>query len=305
MVAATGNLSAQNGLMNQTVSASQNVTQAIKQASAQSGVDFAYLLNKASQESGLNPTAKAKGSSATGLFQFVEQTWLHVVKTYGDKYGMSAAASRISVGSDGVARVTDPQAKEAILALRKNPAISADMAAELTNENKAKLESNVGGSIGSTELYLAHFLGASGASDFLNTMRATPNASAASVLPEAASANPSVFYDKSGQPRSLSQIYQHFAQKFSATPTVVADAAPITSVTVGASAVDTTAGLDALGATSSAYAPSVMSTFNTDTTTSSPFAAMVIAQMDVESLKSSGDDEQKKKSALSVIGLAG
>ena len=59
---------------------------------------------------------------------------------------------------------------------------------------------------------------------------ATPNVSGASVLPEAAAANPAVFYDKAGQPRSLQQIYQHFAQKFDASSAAkfqVASAAPV------------------------------------------------------------------------------
>src|ERR1043166_7651829 len=70
---------------------------AIQLASARTGVDFAYLLNKADQESGLNPAAKAGTSSATGLFQFVKDTWLHVIKEHGAKYGLAAEANAISI----------------------------------------------------------------------------------------------------------------------------------------------------------------------------------------------------------------
>ncbi len=190
------------------------VVGAIKRASTSVGVEFSYLLNKAKQESGLDPAAKAKTSTATGLFQFIEQTWLRMVKTYGDKYGLSEQAGNIAVDSSGNAKVGDPASKRAILELRKNPEIAACMAAELAKENRLSLERQTGGKVGGTELYLAHFLGAGGASSFLCAMRANPNASAAGVLPEAAAANPGVFYDKSGQSKSLAQVYGAFAEKF-------------------------------------------------------------------------------------------
>jgi hypothetical protein len=194
-----------------------SVTSAIKLASAQTGVDFSYLVKKADVESSMDPKAKSSSSSATGLFQFVEQTWLRVIKAYGDKYGLTSVADRINIGSDGVARVADNSTRQAILNLRKDPQVSSQMAAELTNENRETLETKVGGKIGSTELYLAHFLGAGGATTFLKQMRANPQAAAADYLPSAASANPTIFYDKEGQPRSLGQIYKHFASKFDGT----------------------------------------------------------------------------------------
>ncbi len=310
MIEAISNLNAAKGLADKAM----GVTQAIKLASASTGVDFAYLMNKASQESSLNPAATSATSSATGLFQFVEQTWLRTVKTYGAKYGLGAAAERISIGADGVARVKDPSARKAILDLRKNPAASAGMAAELTNENKTALKAEVGGPIGSTELYLAHFLGAGGASEFLNTMRTNPNAKAAEVLPEAAAANHGVFYDKSGKARSLSQIYQRFAQKFDEAPdakgAVMAEATtarPAASLSVASVLPFSRSAAGVLSGTPSSFA----APFTPDSSMSSPFAAMVLAQMDMgdlSALSSSGgyksDDEQKKKSSIALMDLA-
>lgn len=203
-----------NSVINQSVGLTNRVASAIKSASSQTGVDFSYLLNKASQESSFDPNAKASTSSATGLFQFIEQTWLRVVKVYGAKYGLDQVADRISIDNNGVARVDNSQTKYAILNLRKDPEVSAKMAAELANENREKLEKSVGGKIGSTELYLAHFLGSGGASTFIRGMRENAGAKAADVLPTAASANASVFYDKSGEARTLGQIYNYFAKKF-------------------------------------------------------------------------------------------
>src|SRR5437868_1566523 len=65
------------------------VTAAIQLASARTGVQFDYLLNQARIESSLNPEARARTSSATGLFQFIEQTWLGMVKQHGAAHGLS------------------------------------------------------------------------------------------------------------------------------------------------------------------------------------------------------------------------
>lgn len=292
----------------------QRVTQAIRQASAKTGVDFAYMLANANQESGLNPKAKAATSSATGLYQFVEQTWLRMVKTYGEKYGLGSVASRITIGNDGVARVADTPTKNAILALRKDPQTSACMAAELTNENKDALECKTGMKAGATELYLAHFLGASGAAEFLNAMRAKPGATAADVMPEAAAANPSVFYGKDGKAKTLAEVYQKFAQKFEG-----AGQAPATRVAAAGSSAASQAVWPVVGAggvAGSFVMPSLpfslastgsgfRNAYRTGTELSAPFATMALAQMDAGAPgteTAANDDAKKKTQAMRAAG---
>jgi len=274
----------------------QRILQAIKQASARTGVDFSYLLNKASQESGFNPNATAGSSSATGLFQFTSQTWLQMVKNHGAQFGLDKYAGQIAVDSNGVAHVSDPATRHAILALRKDPTVSAEMAGELDKQNFGSLQNGVGGAIGPTDLYLAHFLGASGASDFINTMRRTPNASAAEVLPEAASANPAVFYDKAGAPRSLTQIYQQFAQKFDHAPQIPGGlpATAIASATPPASPAAPASFTVADAASTIAHNKSFVfpGATNIKSNTSSLYATMVLAQMDMHT------------SGLSALGAA-
>lgn len=189
------------------------VLTAIKAASKESGVDFAYLVNKAAQESGFRTDVKAATSSATGLYQFTEQTWLQMIRENGSKYGLDALAAKIVARPDGSLTVKDRALRHQIMELRKNPEMSAAMAAELAQDNKTYLQNNVGGKIGNTELYLAHFLGAGGAADFLTAMRENPQAQAANLLPDAAAANRSVFYDGNGRPKSVTAIYDHFALK--------------------------------------------------------------------------------------------
>lgn len=185
---------------------------AVKKASDTTGVDFSYLMSKAKRESNLDPAAKAGSSSATGLFQFIEQTWLRMVKEHGEKYGLDTQANKITICADGCARVADSKAKRDILELRKDPELNALMAAELTKDNKDSLQSSVGGKIGNTELYLAHFLGAAGAAKLIQAQRDNPFASAAALVPAAAQANRNVFYDRSGQALSVQQVYSRIAK---------------------------------------------------------------------------------------------
>lgn len=220
----------ENSLQNNTLasllsSAPKNIAQAIQKASAKTGVDFAYLLEKAAAESSFNPAAKAKTSSATGLFQFIESTWMNMVKNHGDKYGLGDLAEKI----DSRGRVSDRETRKEILELRKDPEIASYMAAELASENRDYLERHVGGEIGSTEMYFAHFMGAGGAAAFLREMNHNPMATAADLFPKAAMANRGVFYDSAtGQPRTLQQVYNFFDKKFgddeSLTPQMVASA---------------------------------------------------------------------------------
>jgi hypothetical protein len=220
--------------------ASANVIRAVQTASAKTGVDFAFLMEKASAESSFNPKAKAKSSSATGLFQFIENTWLNMVKEHGAKYGLEKMADKITVGNDGKPRVADSVSRKEILELRKNPEISALMAGEFCAGNKDYLEDNVNCDVGSTELYLAHFMGAGGAAKFLNSRDINGDAIGAQLFPQAAKANKNIFHDRAtGRPRTLDQIYNLFDKKFNGgtpSPTLTATSTPPSGVAVSGSA---------------------------------------------------------------------
>ncbi|MDD3371315.1 MAG: transglycosylase SLT domain-containing protein [Alphaproteobacteria bacterium] len=297
---------------------SSHIVNAIQKAANQTGVDFSYLMNKASQESSFDPQAKAKTSSATGLFQFTSQTWLHMIKEYGEDYGLGSYAAQITRHADGKLSVSNSEMRKAILALRKDPQISAEMAGELDKENEAYLSKKVGGKIGATELYLAHFLGAYGASRFINEMRANPGASGADLLPTAAAANQSVFYSKSGEAKSLTQIYQRYAQKFENTNTRYASVEPQTTVSASRNvAAIRVASLmpTQTAATSSAYdVPDIAGMLESQTARSSSIAstgstlfnAMVFGQIQQQSLDTTAlsaytqDAENRKKNPYSA-----
>jgi len=206
-----------------TTDAATRVTSAIRDAAKVTGAGFEYLLNTALRESNLNPNAKAKSSSATGLFQFIDQTWLGTMKQSGAALGYGKYADAISKTSSGRYVVNDPAARQQIFALRKDPTANSLMAGAFANSNAKVLTERLGRKPTDGELYMAHFLGASGAARFINAAQANPNAKAASYFPKAAQANPSIFYGQGGAKR-LKQVYAGLVQKHNVmSPTQLAE----------------------------------------------------------------------------------
>ena len=194
----------------QDVSIRSDVLAGIREASASTGVDFSYLMAQANRESSFDPAAQAKSSSAAGLYQFVEQTWLGVVKNHGAEHGQGDLAEKITRRSDGHFVVADAAARKEILELRRDPTFAAAMAAEHASDNSDKLEEKLDREVNGTDLYMAHFLGISGALKFLRTMEESPDRTGASLFPKAAAANRSVFYTEDGRARAVSEIYNRF-----------------------------------------------------------------------------------------------
>ncbi|MCB1557182.1 MAG: lytic transglycosylase domain-containing protein [Alphaproteobacteria bacterium] len=191
--------------------AAPDVLSAIKQASARTGVDFAYLVKQAATESSFKPEIQSKTSSATGLYQFIEGTWLSMVEKHGAKYGLGDFAEKIKNGT----HKQNPRLKQEILDLRKDPQKAALLAAEFAAENRRYMAGQGIEDIGATELYLAHFMGAGGATAFLKAQRDNPLQNAADLFPKAAQVNRNVFYDpQTGRSRTLAGVYDLFAKKF-------------------------------------------------------------------------------------------
>ncbi len=193
------------------------VTGAVKRASTSTGAHFDFLMKMAARESGFDPNAKAKTSSAAGLFQFIEQTWLGTVKKYGGQHGLGDAAAKITQNANGRYAVADPQSREAILNLRFDADKASVMAGELANENKTTLESRLGRAVSSADLYTAHFLGPSGAVKLLS---AASNVKAADLLPKAAAANRNVFYDGARE-KTVGEVVASIAKSMGETARAV------------------------------------------------------------------------------------
>ena len=187
-------------------SVKQAVGAAIQRASEATGADFGFLMRTAARESGYNPAAHAPSSSAAGLFQFVEQTWLGALKRHGAKHGYGGYAELIHDAGDGRLSVSGSDAKKAVLALRMDPRAAALMAGELASDNSAYLKGRVGREPTDGELYIAHFLGPKGSADLIEASHTRPGASAAALFPDAAAANPAIFY-RDGRSASVAEVY--------------------------------------------------------------------------------------------------
>ncbi len=170
------------------------VLPALRSAAGRTGADFGALMQMARVESGFRADARAATSSASGLFQFVDSTWLQVLGRHGAR--------------NGIPQLPRAQA----LALRNDPNVASLMAAEHMKDNAATLEASLGRAVDGVDLYFAHFLGAAGASRFLGALEQTPEAYGAALFPAAAKANRSIFY-AGGTPRSLADIHGLIAAK--------------------------------------------------------------------------------------------
>jgi hypothetical protein len=204
-----------------TQGAGSAVVGAIRTAARATGTNFQYLLATAQVESGLDPNAAVASSSAKGLFQFIDQTWLTTLKEAGPALGYGRYADAIAKSPSGRYEVPDPEMRRKIFSLRDDPAANAAMAGAFTQQNAVLLTDRIGRPPTEGELYVAHFLGASGAARLINRAGSNPNEAAAAVFPNAARANKSIFYDHQGQARSVAGVYRLLVGRYD-----VARAAP-------------------------------------------------------------------------------
>ncbi|MBI1186996.1 MAG: transglycosylase SLT domain-containing protein [Alphaproteobacteria bacterium] len=177
---------------------------AVARGAAASGADFSALLATARRESALNPSARAGTSSAAGLFQFIESTWLDMVRRHGADHGLGRQAAALQAGN------VDPATRRAILDLRFDPELSARMAGELWRENAATLSSRLGRAPSESELYAAHVMGPTGAARLIDAAATgVPNASA--LFPREAAANRGLFYTRDGAARSAQGLLERLS----------------------------------------------------------------------------------------------
>ena len=187
---------------------------------------FEALFNTARLESGFNPQARARTSSATGLFQFIDSTWLDTVARHGARYGLN------------------PTTRAEALELRRDPLAASLMAAAHMADNAGKLAAETGRAAGQVELYLAHFLGVGGAARFLERLATDPGASAADLMPSAARANRGIFFTK-GAPRRLGEVYDLLARRMGGSAPAASPGGTALAIAGGQQAVDAPPGVDA------------------------------------------------------------
>jgi hypothetical protein len=175
------------------------LTETVVRAAQVTGVDPAYLMALADKESSLLPDNKARTSSAEGLFQFIESTWLEVLRRYGPKHGFVAEAEAIQMAA-GRPVVSDETDRERLLRLRRDPYLSALMAGEMISTHREILAGKVERDPSFAELYVAHFLGVNGARRFVALLSDEPDNSAPQAFPRAAKANRALFFASKADP---------------------------------------------------------------------------------------------------------
>jgi hypothetical protein len=182
------------------------ISQAFDAASDQTGTSFRYLVDTAQRESSLQADASASTSTAKGLFQFVEGTWLQTMKEAGPSLGLGQYADAITQDGRGHYSVSDPATRKAILDLRSDPEVASLIAGAYTQQNAGYLRETLGRDATAGELYIAHFLGPRGADQLIRASENAPDQAASALFPRQAAANPAIFY-AGGKSLTVSEVY--------------------------------------------------------------------------------------------------
>ena len=176
----------------------RNLVADILRAAQDTDTDPVVLMAIADKESSFQPDVGARTSSAVGLFQFVEGTWLRVLREFGANHGLEREAKLIVPGADKL-QISDARERQHILDLRRDPYIASVMAAEMLKKDGSRIAQNIGRELSTGEIYLAHFLGPDDAERFMNKVVGQPKYVAARLLPKPARANSAIFYARHGR----------------------------------------------------------------------------------------------------------
>jgi hypothetical protein len=190
----------------------RHLVQTIVKAAQATGTDPVLLMSIADKESSFLTAVQARTSSATGLFQFIESTWLRTVRDFGAKHGLEKEAKAINWVDDELV-VADPAEKARILEMRRDPYISALLAAEMLKRDRARIASRIGRDLTDGETYLAHFLGPDDAERFMEKVVGDPQAAASKLLPKPARANKPIFFARAGRKAkslSVAEVHRKF-----------------------------------------------------------------------------------------------
>lgn len=188
----------------------RGIVDSIRRAASRAKVDPVMLMAIADKESAFATDVKASTSSATGLFQFIESTWLRAIRDFGPRYGLDADAALVE-GPDEKPVVADAGERARILDMRNYPYLSALMAAECLKSARNRLANVVGREPTVGETYLTHFLGSQSAELFMQKLVAQPKVAAASVFKAPAKANKPIFYaGKRGKALTIANVHEKF-----------------------------------------------------------------------------------------------
>jgi hypothetical protein len=141
-----------------------------------------------------------------------------MVQETGAELGLEDLAGAIGTGEGGKYEVADEEARAEILRRRFDPELSAIFAGLFTRRNFDALTQALEREPNSSELYLAHVMGASGAAEMIRLMEKAPDARASKHFARAARANRSIFFHKNRKPRTVAEVYEVLTGKYRKIP---------------------------------------------------------------------------------------
>lgn len=167
---------------------------AIQLASHRTKISTDYLITTAYMEAHFDANARSATSSAAGMYQFIDSTWLQLMAEHGHDYGWAGFAQEIACTPSGRCKYKGRDGLTKVMDLRYDGMTATFLSAELARSNKADMERALARKVTDSELYLAHVLGSAGAITLIKAKEAGSSDTAASLFPAAADANRSLFY---------------------------------------------------------------------------------------------------------------
>ena len=150
----------------------------VVRAAQATNTDPTVLRALADQDPALLPNRRVTTSSAQGVFQFGEGTWLEVLRRYGPKHGYRAEAKAIRIVRGRPVVANSPE-RARLLSLRRDPYLSGLMAGELITTHRQILAGKVARDPAFAELYMGYALSLNGANRFVDLLRGRPGPSEA------------------------------------------------------------------------------------------------------------------------------
>ena len=179
---------------------------AILDATQASDIAPDLMMALAWRESRFAPAARSRLSSATGLLQFTSGTWVQVVREFGAKHGAARYADAIQRERSGNYTFQGAHMQEAILRLRTDPNLSANLAVEMLGRQRAALQASLTRTTTPTDLYLMHVLGPNGSARFLAALERRPSASMLEVANRRLLRNAGLLA-RDGRPMTVANTY--------------------------------------------------------------------------------------------------
>ncbi len=179
---------------------------AILDATQASAIAPDLMMALAWRESRFAPAARSRLSSATGLLQFTSGTWLQVVREFGSKHGAARYADAIHRERSGDYTFQDAHMQEAILRLRTDPVLSANLAVDMLGQQRAALQASLTRTATPADLYLTHVLGPAGSARFLAALERRPSASMLEVASRRLLRNAGLLA-RDGRPMTVANTY--------------------------------------------------------------------------------------------------